>query len=89
MLMTPKSYKELRGTSNGYEYITDTNSTDALKNATTSDLHLVGKTYYEIFNIPQWLPPNIKLDIKLTLALSNFILRKELPANPDVTLSLT
>ena len=53
MLMTPKSYKELRGTSNGYEYITNTDSTDALKNATTSELHLVGKIYHEIFNIPQ------------------------------------
>jgi len=87
--MTPKSYKELRGTSNGYEYITNTDSTDALKNATTSELHLVGKIYHEIFNIPQWLPPNVKVDIKLTLAPSNFILRKELAGNPDVSLSLT
>jgi hypothetical protein len=62
--MTPKSYKELRGTSNGYEYITDTDSTDELKNVTTSELHLVEKMYHEIFNIPQWLPTNIKLDIK-------------------------
>jgi hypothetical protein len=89
MLMILKSYKELRGTSNVYKYINNTNSTDALKNAATSELHLVRKIYHDISNIPQWLPPNIKVDIKMTLAPSNFILRKELAANPDVTLSLT
>jgi hypothetical protein len=34
----------------------------------------------------QWLPENFKVGIKFTLAPYNFILRKELSANPDITL---
>ena len=44
---------------------------------------MVGKLNHEIFNISQWLPPNVKIDIKLQLAPSNFILRKTLAAAPD------
>ena len=65
MLMTPMSYKQLRGMTIGYEYKTNTDTTNILREATTKDLHLVGKLNHEIFNIPQWLPPNVKIDIKL------------------------
>ena len=80
----------MRGSVKGYEYKTETDSANALREATTREceLLLVGKTNHEIFNIPQWLPPNIKVDIKLTLAPSNFILRKELSISPVVTVSL-
>ena len=76
MLMTPNSYKKLIGIPIQYEYKTDTDITNILKEATTSYLHLVVKINHEIFNIPQWMPPNIRVNIKLQLALSNFILRK-------------
>ena len=89
MLIPPKSYKEWGVSANGYEYKTNTDTTDALKEAKTSELYYVGKINHEIFNIPQCLPPYIKVDIKLTLVPTNFILRKELPKSFDVTVSLT
>jgi hypothetical protein len=73
----------------GYEYKTNTDTTNILREATTKDLHLVGKLNHGIFNIPQWLPPNVKIDIKLQLEPSNYIIRKVLEAAPDVTVSLT
>ena len=56
--MTLKSYKECRVSSNGNEYKTDTDTTDALKKAITNELYYVGKINHDIFNIPQWLPSN-------------------------------
>ena len=86
MLMTPDSYK---GLANGYEYTADTDTTDTLTRVTPSELHLVGKIKHETFNIPQWLPSNIKVEIKITLAPSNSIFQKVLATAPDVTVSLT
>jgi len=63
--MTPISYKRLKGSAIGYEYRTNTDATNILRDVTTKDLYLVGKTKHEIFNIPQWLPLNVKIDIKL------------------------
>ena len=59
-----------------------------LRDLTTKDLHLVGEISHDIFNIPQWWPPNVKIDIKLQLAPSSFILRKVLATPPDATFSL-
>ena len=75
MLMTPMSHELLKGLVIGYEYKTDTDTTNIHRDTTTKGLHLVGKINHEIFNIPPWFPPNIKVDIKLQLALSNFILQ--------------
>ena len=50
MLMTPMSHKLLKDTAIGYEYKTDTDTRNILRDATTKDLHLVGKTNHEIFN---------------------------------------
>ena len=85
ILMTSESYRKLRFSANGYPYKTDTESADALKHETICELHLV---LNKIFNKPQCLPPNIMVDIKITLAPSNFISRKELPTLPDVPVSL-
>ena len=89
MLMTPMSYKLLWGHDLGYEYKTDTDTTNILGDAITKDLHFVGKLNHELFNIPQRLPPNVKIDIKLQLAPSNFILLKIVRTASDVTVSLT
>ena len=72
--MTSESYKKLRGLAIGYEYKKDTDTTNILREVTTSALHLIGKISREVFNIPQWMPPNLKIDIKSELALSDFIL---------------
>ena len=53
MLMKPKSYKKLRGSSNGYEYKTDNDNKNALREAKASESHLIGKVNHEIFNMPQ------------------------------------
>ena len=74
--MTPMSYKLLWGLDIGYESKTDNDTANILGDATTKDLHLDGKIKHELFNIPQWLPPNFKVDIKLQLAPSNFICKK-------------
>ena len=60
-----------------------------LRDVTTKDLHLVGKINNQIFNIPKLLPLNAKIDIKLQLAVSNFILQKVLGTAPDATVFLT
>jgi hypothetical protein len=52
MLMPPLSNKKLRSMTIGYEYKTNTDSSNILREATTKDLHLVGKLNDEIFNIP-------------------------------------
>ena len=51
MLMTPMSYKKFRGLVNWYEYKTDTDFTNSLREGTTSGLHLVEKiiTKYLIY----------------------------------------
>ena len=85
ILMTSESYRKLSFSANGYPYKTDTGSTDALKHEAICELHLVVN---KIFNKPQCLPPNIIVDIQITLALSNFISRKELPTLPNVTVPL-
>jgi len=87
--MTPMSIKFLRGMAFGNEYKTDTYTSNILRDATNKDLNLVGKINFEIFNIPQWLPPNVRINIKLQLAPSNFILRKAVGAALDVTVSIT
>jgi hypothetical protein len=89
MLMTPKSYKELRGQAMGYEYRLNVDTDGELTTAVTKEYHLVGKLNHEIFNISQWLPPNVKIDIKLQLAPGNFILRKTIAGAPDATVNLT
>ena len=55
-LMTPKSYKKLRGSTMGYKYTPGIETTIALENATTRGLHLAGKITNKTFNISQWLP---------------------------------
>ena len=54
MLMTPIVYKLLRCSTIGYEYKTDTDTSNVLRNATTKDLPLAGKINDEMSNIPQW-----------------------------------
>ena len=53
MLMNRMSHKLLRGMAIGYGYKTDKNTSNILRDATTKDLHLVGKINHEIFNIRQ------------------------------------
>ena len=89
MLINPLLNKLVKGLAIGYEYKQDSVTTNILEDAKTKVLHLVGKINHEIFNIPQRLPPNVKIDIKLQLALSNFILQKVLGTAPDLTVSLT
>ena len=72
--MTPMSYKLLKGLVIEYQYKTDTDTSNMLRDAATKDLHLVGKVSHEIFNIPQGLPPNVKINLKLRFPPSNFIL---------------
>jgi hypothetical protein len=72
----------------GYEYKTNIDTGNILRDATTKDLHF-GEINHEIFNVRQWLPPNVQIDIKLQLAQLNFILRKVNCTAPDVTVSLT
>ena len=50
--MTPNSYKERRGSANEYEYNKDTDTANALGEATLSELHLVGEINHEILNKP-------------------------------------
>ena len=66
--------EKLIGMTIGYEYKTDTDTSNILRDVVTNDLHLVWKINHEIFNIPQWLPLHFKIDIKLQLPPSNFIL---------------
>jgi hypothetical protein len=87
--MTPKSYKELRGQALCYEYRSNVDTGGNLSAAVTKEYHLVGKINHEIFNISQWLPPNVKIDIKLQLAPSSFILRKTLASAPDANIIIT
>jgi hypothetical protein len=89
IMMTPKSYKELRGQALGYEYRPNVDTDGELTAAVTQEYHLVGKLNHQIFSISQWLPPNVKIDIKLQLAPSNFILRKTLAAAPDANVIIT
>jgi len=56
----------------------NTDTTNILSEVTTSGLHLARKIIHEKFNIPQGMPPNVMIDIKLQLAPSNFILRNVL-----------
>ena len=76
MLMTQMFYKKLRDVAIRYEYETGTDNSNILRDLTTQDLQLVGKTIHEIFNIPLGLPPNVKIDIKLLLSQSNLFCKK-------------
>jgi len=55
-----------------HEQKLDTDTIKILRDTTTKDLPLVGKINLEMFNLPQWLPSNVNIDIKLKLAPSNF-----------------
>ena len=46
------SYKLLRSITIGYEYKTDTDTGNMLRDATTKDLYLAGKINHETFYIP-------------------------------------
>ena len=82
MLITPMSYKKLIGLVMGYDYRSNADADGELTWVVSKQYYLVVKLNHEIFNIPQWMPPNIKIDIKLQLASSNFILRKHLMVQP-------
>ena len=56
----------------GYKHKTSTDTSNILRDVTTKDLHLVGKINHEIFNITQYLPPKVKIDIQFEHAPSNF-----------------
>ena len=89
MLVTPMSHGFLRYLAIGYEYKKDTDTSNILKDATTKDLHLVGKINHEIINKIQGLPPSFKIDIKLQTAPSSFNLQNVVGTVPSVTVSLT
>ena len=72
-----------------YEYRLDINANGEVNEAVTTENHFLGKLNHEIFNISQWLPPNVMIDIKLTLASSNFILKPTNATAPEVTDNLT
>ena len=72
----------------GYEYKMYIVTSNILGDATSKDLHLVWNINHEIYNIPQCLPPNVKIDAKLQLAPSNFILREVVDTAPGVTVFL-
>ena len=72
----------------GYEYKMYIVTSNILGDATSKDLHLVWNINHEIYNIPQCLPPNVKIDTKLQLAPSRFILQKVVGTAPDVLFSL-
>ena len=89
MMITRKAYKDLRGQALGYEYGSGFDTDGELTAAVIQEYHLVGKLNPEIFDILQWLPPNVKIDIKLQLTPSNFLLRKTLAAAPDANIIIT
>ena len=66
ILMTLGCYKKLRKLAIWYEYKTDSDTSNVLKEATTSDLHLVGKINHEISHIPKWMPLNDENWYKVT-----------------------
>jgi len=68
------SCKLLGGMTIGYEYKTDTDPNNKFIDMMTEGLSLIGKISHEMFNIPQLLPLNVKIDIKQQLAIPNFIL---------------
>ena len=71
--MTPVSFKVVRILAIWHEYKVNTATTNIFGESTNKDLRLVRKISNKISNIPQWLPPNVKIDIKLQLNLSNFL----------------
>jgi hypothetical protein len=77
MLMDPKSYKKLRGLTIGYDYRSKVQTDGELTWVVSKEYNLIGKLNHDIFNISQWMSPNIKIDRKLQLAPSNFIFRKK------------
>ena len=86
--MTPISYKKLKDMAIGYEYKTDTETSNMLRDETAKDLHLGGKINHYMFKYISMGPPNVKIDTKLQLAPSRFILQKVVGTAPDVLFSL-
>ena len=89
MLMTPKSYKKLRGLAIAYAYKTDTDTTNILLPIYNQWFTLCWENKSWHFNAPQWMPPNVEFDLKLKLIFSNFIFRTVHCFTPDVTVALT
>ena len=61
--MIPKSYKKLRGLAMGYGYRLNIDADGILTWAVSNEYDLAGELNHEIFNIAQWMPLSVKMDI--------------------------
>ncbi|KAK2722322.1 hypothetical protein QYM36_002752 [Artemia franciscana] len=88
-LLTPNSTKKSRGSNYGF-YTKEDGTLDAkLAVLATETLHPAAQPSHDFFQLNQFIPPGLKIDIKFFPSLPRFVFRKLEKAAPDVTLTIS
>ncbi|KAK2722159.1 hypothetical protein QYM36_002641 [Artemia franciscana] len=88
-LLTPNSTKKLRGSNYGFYTKEDGTLHPKLAVLATETLHLAARPSHDFFQLNQFIPPVLKIDIKFFPSLPRIVFRKLEKAAPDVILTIT
>ncbi|KAK2723400.1 hypothetical protein QYM36_001911, partial [Artemia franciscana] len=88
-LLTPNSTKKSRGSNSGFNGKEDGTLDAKLTVLATKTLHLAARPSHDFFQLNQFIPPGLKIDIKFFPSLPRFVFRKLEKAAPDVTLTIS
>ncbi|KAK2702619.1 hypothetical protein QYM36_018773 [Artemia franciscana] len=88
-LLTPNSTKKSRGSNYGF-YTKEDGTLDAkLAVLAIETLHLAARPSHDFFQLNQFGPPELKIDIKFFPSLPRFVFRKLEKAVPDFTFTIS
>ncbi|KAK2726085.1 hypothetical protein QYM36_000516 [Artemia franciscana] len=88
-LLTPNSTKKSHGSNYGFYTKEDGTLDPKLAVLATETLHLAARPSHDFFQLNQFIPPGLKIDIKFFPSLPRFVFRKLVKAAPDVTLTIS
>ncbi|KAK2718237.1 hypothetical protein QYM36_005528 [Artemia franciscana] len=88
-LLTPNSTKKSRGSNYGFYTKEDGTLDPKLAVLATETLHLAARPSHDFFQLNQFIPPGLKIDIKFSPSLPRFVFRKLEKAAPDVKLTIS
>ncbi|KAK2728009.1 hypothetical protein QYM36_008475, partial [Artemia franciscana] len=89
MIRLYRAYKKSRGSNYGFYTKEDGTLDPKLAVLATETLHLAARPSHDFFQLNQFIPPGLKIDIKFSPSLPRFVFRKLEKAAPDVKLTIS
>ncbi|KAK2712714.1 hypothetical protein QYM36_011412 [Artemia franciscana] len=88
-LLRPNSTKKSRGSKYGFYTKEDGTLDPKLAVLATETLHLAARPSHDFFQLNQFIPPGLKINIRFFPSLPRFVFRKLEKATPDVTVTIS